>query len=78
MDTQERTIDNGRNYSTTVRRKGRKVHIQRFSPIASEISEMTTEMKHDIQKHTGGRNGQRIKFHTEEAAKHFTKYVGRS
>jgi hypothetical protein len=78
MDTQERTLDNGpHQYDTTIRRKGRKVHIQGFSPRAREINEACQEMRHDIRDRSGGRAGQRLVFHTEEAAAHFTKYVGR-
>jgi len=78
MDTQERTLDNG-DYQrpTTVSRKGRKVHIENYTPQASAVSEACEEMKHDIKDRSGGPNGQRISFHTEEAAQHFTKYIGR-
>lgn len=77
MDTQERKIENENHAPTTIRRKGRKVHVRNYSPQARTISEGVEEMKHDIQKHTGGPNGQRITFRSEEAAERFTKYVGR-
>lgn len=78
MDTQERTIDNGDYQSpTTVSRKGRKVHIENYSPQASTVSEMCEEMEHDIAKRNGGSNGQRITFRSEDAAQRFVKYFGR-
>lgn len=78
MDTQKRTLDNGKYQApTTLRRKGRKVHVQNFSPQSQAISEDCEEMKHDIHDRTGGPDGQRITFRSEEAAQRFTKYVGR-
>jgi hypothetical protein len=78
MDTQERTLDNGDYQAPTIiSRKGRKVHVQNYSPKASAISQGCEEMTHDIRSRSGGPNGQRITFHDKEAAEHFTKYVGR-